>query len=189
MTGPGTTAEQAVGVLQDLLQQHRDIIRERWLDLIFSDFPAKGHEFLRQETNQFHNPIGHTLRAETVTLLQGLIGGVATEDLAPSLNRIVKIRAVQDCLPSEATVFVFHLKTAIRDTLSAQIVNDEISEELAALELTIDRLARDAFDHYMMCKQKIFEIGARAEKMRVAKLLERLSKSQEEIDESSRFTA
>jgi hypothetical protein len=41
----------------------------------------------------------------------------------------------------------------------------------------------------MMCKQKIFEIGARAEKMKVAKLLERLSKSQESLDDPNRFTA
>jgi hypothetical protein len=176
-------AEQAVGVLHTFLQDHRDSIQERWLDLIFSDFPAKGHEFLRSETNQFHNPIGHTLREDTAIILQGMIDGTAVEDLAPSLERIVKIRAVQDCLPSEATAFVFHLKTAIRETLETQAAS---YPELPELENTIDRLACDAFDHYMMCKQRIFEIGARAEKMKVAKLLERLNKSR---DNTNRFTA
>ena len=176
-------------MLQELLQHHRDNIQQRWLDLIFASFPAEGHKFLRLETNQFNNPVGHTLREETVILLQGLIDGVEIKDLAQPLSRIVKIRAVQDCLPSEATAFVFYLKRAIRDTLAEHLSPGKISEELAALELTIDRLAREAFDHYMFCKQKIFEIGARAEKMRVAKLLERLSKSHEDSDEGNKFTA
>ena len=172
-----TVAERTVGVLQNLLNQHRNKILQRWLDLIFASFPAKGHEFLRLEANQFHNPIGHTLRTETAVLLQGVIHGAPPEDLAQSLERIVKIRAVQDCLPSEATAFVFHLKTAIRETVQEHLNQGGIAAELTALESAIDRLARDAFDHYMLCKQKIFEIGARAEKMQVAKLLERLSKS------------
>lgn len=163
-------------MLQELLEHHRNRIQQRWLGLIFESFPAKGQEFFRLEANQFHNPIGHTLRAETAALLQGVINGTPPEDLAHSLERIVKIRAVQDCLPSEATAFVFHLKEAIRDSVSEHLDQGEFSKELSALELTIDRLARDAFDHYMLCKQRIFEIGARAEKMRVAKLLERLSK-------------
>ena len=179
-------AEQAVGVLHTFLQDHRDSIQERWLDLIFSDFPANGHEFLRSETNQFDNPIGYTLRADTTIILQGMIDGTALADLAPSLERIVKIRAVQDCLPSEATAFAFHLKTAIRETLETQ---GKSFLELQDLERTIDRLACDAFDHYMKCKQKIFEIGARAEKMRVAKLLERLNKQRDTTDNPNHFTA
>jgi len=173
-------------VLHRFLQEHRDNIQERWLDLVFSGFPAKGHEFLRSEANQFHNPIGHTLRAETAVILQGLIDGIAPETLAPSLERVVKIRAVQDCLPSEATAFVFQLKAAIRSAISD---TGQSFDDLPSLEQTIDRLACDAFDHYMMCKQKIFEIGARAEKMKVAKLLERLSRSQENLDNPSKFTA
>lgn len=173
-------------MLQNFLQDHRDSIQERWLDLIFSGFPARGHEFLRSEANQFHNPIGHTLREDTAIILQGLIDGVGVEELAPSLDRIVKIRAVQDCLPSEATMFVFHLKTAVREALATE---GATYPELVEFEATIDRLACDAFDHYMTCKQKIFEIGARAEKMKVAKLLERLSKSRDSLDNTNQFTA
>jgi hypothetical protein len=175
-------------VLRDSLNQHQSIVLKRWRELILSSFPEKGQEFLRQQANQFHNPVGHTLRTETETILQSLIDNVPLGEFHQSIDRIVRIRAVQDCLPSEAVAFVFHLKTAIRETLDAAGTSAELAAEVTELERAIDRLAGYAFDHYMSCKQKIFEIGARAEKMRVAKLLERLSRTQS-ANENGGFSA
>jgi hypothetical protein len=170
--------EQASGVLQELLHRQKDSILERWLDLILESFPSDSHQFFKLENNQFRNPVGYTFRQETKPLLQALIDRAPLADVQEPLHRIVRIRAVQDCPPSDATVFVFLLKRAIRDTLRvAAVEHDE--GELNQLEQRIDRLAMAAFDEYMKCRERIYEIRMRADKMRTAKLLERLTVSHE----------
>jgi hypothetical protein len=166
--------EQASGVLQELLHRQKDGILERWLDLILESFPSDSHQFFKLESNQFSNPVGHTFREETKPLLQALIDRSPIEDLQEPLHRIVRIRAVQDCPPSDGIVFVFLLKRAIRETLSAAAAEYD-ERDLGWLDQEIDRLAMAAFDEYMKCRERIYEIRMRADKMRTAKLVERLT--------------
>lgn len=166
-------------MLQDLLQRRKDSVLEKWLNLILESFPSDSHRFLKLEKDQFSNPVGHTFREETATLLQSLIEKAPTEESQRSLNRIIRIRAVQDCPPSEATAFIFLLKQAIREELLDTLADPSLATELSECESRIDRLALAAFEEYMRCREKIYEIQARAERMRVAKLLERLSRTSE----------
>jgi hypothetical protein len=90
--------------------------------------------------------------------------------LAPVLDNIVRIRAIQDFTASQAVSFPFLLKQIIR----AEFEPDALpySEELAALEARIDELALLAFDLYVKCREQVFEIKANEIKRR-AFILER----------------
>jgi hypothetical protein len=162
-------------MLRDLLRRHCDQVLERWFGLILESFHPDSRKFLRREGDQFNNPVGHTLREQTGIILHSLIEEKPAASLEPPLERILKIRAVQDCPPSEAISFIFLLKRAIREELAGQL--NSIGDEVSAFEQRIDGAALVAFDYYMQCREKIYTIKERAEKMQLAKVLERLNET------------
>ena len=78
----------------------------------------------------------------------------------------VRIRAVQDLSASEAVGFVFLLKQAVRDVLPGK-------HGLSGLHDRIDRLTLEAFDRFVACREKIYELRMREVRNRTL-ALERL---------------
>ncbi|MDD5205149.1 MAG: hypothetical protein PHS17_06990, partial [Desulfobacterales bacterium] len=73
--------------------------------------------------------------------------------------------------PSEAVGFLFSLKAIIRSELESEIRKNDLSEELTRLEDRVDDLVLLAFDIYMKCKEKVFEIRVNEAKNHVSRLL------------------
>jgi hypothetical protein len=163
-------------MVEEFLRQRREKILDKWLDRILSTYPADSFKFLKSEKDQFRNPVGHTLWEETAVILDSLLNGAEFEVPTTSLDNIVRIRSVQDCPPSQAVAFVFLIKDVIKDELRDLPSDTTVSDELAAFQSKVDILALAAFDNYMKCKEKIYDLGAREARMRSAKLLERLSR-------------
>jgi RsbT co-antagonist protein rsbRD N-terminal domain len=159
--------------LEKHLTQKKAPIVGRWLDLIFETYPADAQRFLRKQKDRFANPVGTTITKEIENLYDELIKGLAPNKVTALLDRIIRIRAVQDFSPSQALTFVFHLKKAIKEELQTEIVEDRLSEDLATMESRIDDLALLAFDVYMNCREKLYEIQANAVKNQVSRLLKR----------------
>jgi len=70
----------------------------------------------------------------------------------------VRIRAVQEFSPSAAVGFVYALRGILREELASAGLD---AAGHAAVESGVDRLALAAFDAYMKCREKIFEIRVR----------------------------
>jgi hypothetical protein len=160
--------------LRDILVQERERILENWLEGILRTYPAGGLAFLRGERDRFSNPVGYTLREETRVLLESLLEDTPREKVTASLEKILKIRAVQDFPPAQAVAFVFSLKHAVRETIGA--AGPGVSAELLALESRIDAMALAAFDQYMKCRERIFEVRIHEVKQRSTQLLERFNR-------------
>lgn len=163
-------------VLESLLSQKKITILERWFQLILETHPAVTSRFLKQEKDRFANPVGYTICQEIETLYDELLGGMDLGKLSASLDNIIRIRSVQDFSPSQAIVFVLLLKKAIREKLASEIREKQLFEELLRFESKIDELVLLAFDIYMKCREKVYEIRVnevKAERERVFKLLER----------------
>ncbi len=159
--------------LDTLLEQRKSSIRKKWFDRIVECYPADGAGFFSKEKDRFANPIGYTLDEETGTLMDGLIEGRDVESLSESLERIIKIKAVQEFTPSEAVEFVFFLKQIVRDELADDLTEPERLHELLEFESRIDRLALLAFGLFMKCREKIYELKSNQIRNRSYKLLER----------------
>jgi hypothetical protein len=143
--------------LKVLLKQRRQAIIDRWLSLIIKTYPADAAKFMGRESNQFSNPVGHTFAREIETLFDALVGDAGTPAVNSSLDEINKIRAVQDHTASRAVAYIFFLKTAIREEIDEKS-EGRIVEDLLSLESQIDGMALLAFDSYMRCREKLFEI-------------------------------
>jgi len=93
-------------------------------------------------------------------LLDQLINGMDLETITSHLDPIIRIRAVQNFTPSQATAFILSLKTVLRENLAKELRDPRIASEWVAFESKIDRLCLMAFDIYMQCREKIFQISA-----------------------------
>ena len=140
-------------VLDRLLLQKKAAILERWRHLILDTYPADSSRFLKQEKDRFANPIGSIISEGTEALYTELIGGMNLDRLVACLDSIIRVRAVQDFSPSQATAFIFLLKKAVREELESEIRENQIFQELLEFESRIDKLALLALDIYMKCRR------------------------------------
>ncbi len=159
--------------LRVLLLEQREALLSDWLDRIAHTYSSDGGDFLLKQKNRFQNPVGYALQTETEVLFEQLVGGFDMKVIFPSLENILKIRAVQDFTPARAVGIVFFLKDIIRTRLTAAIREDELFDELFAFESRIDDLALLAFDIFVNCREKLYDIRAGELRRRYTRLLTR----------------
>jgi hypothetical protein len=158
-------------MLESLLLQRSSSVLDKWFDAVLGTYPPDTKRFLKKQKDRFANPVGTTLFKEMENLYQELLRGLDREKSFAILDRIIRIRAVQDFPPSEAVGFLFSLKAIIRSELESEIRKNDLNEELFRLDERIDDLVLLAFDIYMQCKEKIFEIRVSEAKNHVSRLL------------------
>ncbi len=159
--------------LEKLLLQKRSAILDRWLQLILETYPADAQRFLKKQKDRFANPVGYTISKETENLYKQLLQRVETKSLSASLDRIFRIRAVQDFSPSQAVAFIFLLKKVISEELESEIPENRLFDELMLIDSRIDDMALLGFDIYVRCREKIYEIRAKEANNRVSGLLQK----------------
>lgn len=158
--------------------RHRDDLVEAWFERLVSGYPEQTARFLRERTDPFHNPVGTGLRRELAVVVDGLVKDAAPDEMAEALDRMVRIRAVQDMPPSAAVGFVLDLKMLVR-----QQVGPEIDPaELERLDGWVDRLMLAAFDVYAECREQVSEIRVHEIRNRSMKVMERLNAWRERRD-------
>jgi len=142
--------------LTKALADRRGAVVNRWFERLLGTYPSSTNKFLLQEKDPFHNPVGHTLKQCLSDLFDGLLQSSDVTSLAPVLDGIVRIRAVQDFSAGTALAFPFLLKQIIRSEFEADA--SRYSSELVALEARIDELALLAFDLFVECREQVYEL-------------------------------
>jgi hypothetical protein len=142
--------------LSEALANHRGAIVKLWFERVLQTYPESTTKFLSREKDPIRNPVGHTLQKGLSDLFDGLIQAIDVDSLAPVLDGIVRIRAVQDFTAGQALAFPFLLKQILRTEFANDI--PRYYEELTALEVRIDRLAILAFELFVKCREQVYEI-------------------------------
>lgn len=171
--------------LIEFLEERRSIIVKTWFHLIADTYPPQTAEMLKKETSQFANPVGYALRTGTEGLYGELVRGVEPDKTTALLDKIVRIRAIQDFQPAQGVGFVFLLKRIIREEIQKGDWKDRIAtEELLELESHIDNMALLAFNVYVQCREKLYEVRVNEVKNRTFRLLQmaNLTAEMEEIN-------
>jgi hypothetical protein len=159
--------------LIELLSEKKTAILKRWLDATFDTYPAETSIFLKNQKDQFANPVGHTLAQGTEAIFDALLCGTDAEKSTLFLEGIIRIRAVQEGPPSRALVFIFLLKGIIREILGQAAQERPIAEELAELDSAIDAIGLRSFDSFMKCREKIYELKTNETRNMTYRLLQK----------------
>lgn len=163
--------------LREFLLERKSSIASKWLEKIVETYPEETAKFLKSQKDPFRNPVGSTISKGIENLLTEIIDDhPEKERVATFLDEIIRIRAIQDFSASEAVAFIFFVKEIIREEIekaySTSNISIEFRDELTRFEIRIDNLALLAFDIYMRCREKIYELQAREVKNMTYRLLQ-----------------
>lgn len=145
-------------MVKELISKKKEIIVGKWIQSIFDTYPAETSEFLRLQKNQFSNPIGHIISEAAEKIFDSVLSGNQMLEIKILLNDIIKIRAVQDFVPSKAACFIFSLKDIIKDEVQQSINDIESFNEFCSILSEIDRVALIAFDLYSEAREKVYQL-------------------------------
>jgi hypothetical protein len=156
-----------------IIEQKKAAIVKNWFDLTAQTYAPDTAVFLKSKTDPFANPVGSTMHSSLNVLLDQLINDMDLQVINAYLDPIIRIRAVQNFSPSQATSFILSLKRALRVSLAKELRDIRYAGEFFEFESKIDQLSLMAFDIYMQCKEKIYQIGANETRKRTFKAFER----------------
>jgi RsbRD-like negative regulator of sigma factor len=151
-------ATEAAQLLGEALAARKGAIIRAWLAHTLLTYPEHTTRFLAHEPDPFRNPVGHTLKGALSALFDALLGDMTAETIMPLLDEIVRIRAVQDFTAAQAVAFVFLLKKVLREEIKDIIAGSPGANNLEFLEDRIDEMALLAFDLFMRCRERIYEV-------------------------------
>lgn len=159
---------------EELLVKNKTAVIDKWFGVVIDSYPSDTAKFIKSQKDPFSNPVGGTTLKGLNGLMDELLGEMNPDTIISFLDPIIRIRAIQSFTPSQATSFVFSLKKIIRDFIINKKSGDyQIYTELSQFEQKIDSIALLAFDIYMKCREKIFQLKANEEKNRTYKVFER----------------
>lgn len=154
-----------------LLEKNRKKIVRAWLQGVVDTYPPKTSEFLTSQKDQFANPIGANLARDLDQIFTELLEEQSTEALATAVDGIVRVRAVQDFTPSAAVGCFLQLKKIVRQSVGPQIRDQDLLQQLAEFDGKIDQLMLIAFETFVKCREKIWELKAKEAQHRTKNLL------------------
>jgi len=146
--------------LRDLLHTKRDAVISQWFESIASTYPAETARFIQNDPGRFSNPVGSTIRDGMQAILAHLASDDAPDAAIPFLDTIIRIRAIQEFTPAEALRFLFDLKDIIRKEFGPAVAEYGLAAEVESLFGRIDTLSLLAFDIFMKCREKLYDIKA-----------------------------
>ena len=154
-------------MLKDLLIKKKSSIINNWIQSIIETYPSKTSGFLKSQKDRFSNPVGYTISNSAEKIFEEIIAQNDIEKVKTSLSDLIKIRAVQNFSPSQATGFIFSLKNVIRKELNEEVIEEKVLSELIDFESYIDNVGLTAFDVYMDAREMLFKIRINEIKSRV----------------------
>jgi len=159
--------------ISKLLAQHKTEIVKQWFEIAIKSYKTDVAQFLKTQTDQFANPVGSALSQNLEPLFDELCGQMNAETLSATIDPVVRIRAVQNFAPSQAVAFIFSLKRVTRTVLKKELNSDKLLRELYDFDLKIDVLGLIAFDAFMACREKIYDLKANEMRNRTLHAFER----------------
>lgn len=168
------TSQRPPMKLEEILASKKSEIIARWLDVIVNSYPEQTATFLKNQPDQFANPVGNVLREGLNGLCEAVLTDEISEETEKFLDNIIRIRAVQDFSASGAVSFIFVLKRVVGESLSKELKAGAVNAgELIEILSRVDSIALMGFDVFMKCREKLYDIKANEARSMTYRLLQR----------------
>ncbi|HAO22436.1 MAG: hypothetical protein BWK80_05575 [Desulfobacteraceae bacterium IS3] len=156
--------------LRNLLEKRKTEIVRKWFDAVADTYPADTSRFLKSQKDPFANPVGSTTLHGLQSAFEEILSQGNPERIREFLDPIIRIRAVQSFTASHATAFVFYLKHLVKELADKEACKPE---EIFDFWSKLDAVALIAFDIYMTCREKVYEIKASEQRDRTFRAFHR----------------
>jgi len=163
-----------VATLAELLDANKEAVHRRWLADTLASYPEDAAVAFGRQKDPFANPVGAGLREGTRGILDALVEGTDPDGAQNDLEKIIKIRSVQEFSASGAVGFVFRLKEVLRAELGRAAGDPGLAPEWAKLDGRIDRIGLAAFDVFVGCREQVCQLRINDVKRNVSWVLEKM---------------
>lgn len=147
------------------LSKKKNVIIKKWFDKVVDSYPTDTARFLKSQKDPFANPVGQTTLQGLDGIIDLLSGGIDPQKAKALIDPIIRIRAIQDFTAARAVRFVFELKDLLHDLLPEK-EDRQTLKALQTIDRRIDELGLVAFDVYMQCREKLYDLQANEMKAR-----------------------
>jgi len=156
---------------ESTLAERKAELSQKWAELVLRTYPKETQKVWTRQKDRFQNPVGAAIIEATGELFDHLLEWQDAGRMAVSLDKLIRIRAVQDFTPSQAISFVFLLKKLLRDEFFKQMKKDGTLEDLLRFEAKVDNLAMMSFDIYCKSREEVFRFRVEEVKRAQSSLL------------------
>jgi len=157
----------------DTLKQNKQKIIDQWFDRIVNTYPKDTSRFIQREQDPFANPVGNVTRNNIDELFNQLLHEKTDPKfLMDHVDPILRIRAIQNFSASDAVRFIPDLKPIVRNIMQEQKFSLALNDYVT-FEMRVDQLLLYAFDVFMSCKEKIYDLKANEVRNQSFEALER----------------
>lgn len=160
-------------LIENLLEERKTAIIKEWFDIAINTYSADTSRFIKKQKDPFANPVGSTISRGLAAVFEVLLQAMDREAIISVLDPIIRIRAVQNFSPSQAIGFILTLKKIVRENLKKELSKKQIENELLLFESKIDELSLIAFDIYVECREKIYQLKVNTERNKIYRAFER----------------
>jgi len=159
--------------LRDFFAEKKTKWVKLWLDALIRQYPFEATPFFKNTSDPFANPIGSVVK-DGLNALYPLLTADAPdpEKLKEALDPIIRIQAVQDFPASVALCFLPEFRQIVKTGLKRrQGETREMAEMLDKVFSNVDTAMLIAFDLYIACTKKLYELRATQFRNSVRQLL------------------
>lgn len=142
--------------LAEAFRCHRKKIVGQWVDYTLSTYTSSA--FFSREKDKFANPIGGTIREALDALFALLAKNSDPAEFKTPLDKVMRIRAIQEFAPSQAVSPLHAVKHITRDILAADTERCDLVGSLYDFEFAVDMAVLAAFDIYMECRERLYSV-------------------------------
>lgn len=155
----------------DLMRPYKKEVVQRWAEAVFATYPLETTGFLRTRTDPFTNPVAHMTREAAAILFDAMIGEeVEPDSVKNSIERFIKLRAVQKFSPGKGMAVFYLLKPIFRELVLPEMREKGQLEAYLEAESRLDTLVLMGFDLYSQARETIAEARIKEIKNEYAQL-------------------
>ena len=145
--------------LGEVLKNKREEIVGRWVEYTLSTYQSSA--FFLKEKDAFANPVGGNIRQALKKLFILLAENAKHQEFLAPLEQIMLIRSVQEFTPSQALAPINAVKHITREVLAADKQVSGLAGDLYDFEFAVDLALLSAFDVYMQCRERLYQVRIR----------------------------
>ena len=142
---------------EDIISARRDAAIQKWTDAVYATYPFETTGFIRTQTDQFANPVGHATRRAAAVIYDAATGqDVDMDEVQDAVAGLIRVRAVQDLKPEKAVGVIFLYKPVLRELFLVDMLAAGDFQKFLDMGDRLDALALMAFNMYLADREQVY---------------------------------
>ena len=146
--------------LKEVLRAHENELLAGWFEQMMHAYPVEARKYFKKINSDFTNPVGANLYHSLEKLLHTLLSDAPDADTVNEhVHMILRIKAVQEVLPSQAVSFVPALKQVVEQVCGKALAEAGVPfQEWLDFYSDLDTVSLYAFDSYSESRELIYRM-------------------------------